>query len=54
MAYQYRSRSVVERLTHQFSDWLKYRQELSEMRQLNATEFDRIASDLRVFPDRSG
>jgi hypothetical protein len=50
MAYQYGSLSVVERLTHQFSDWLKYRQELSEMRQLNATEFDRIASDLRVSP----
>ena len=42
--------SVVERLTHTFSDWLKHRQELSEIRQLNSSEFDRIASDLRVSP----
>src|SRR5579863_3522586 len=42
--------SVVERLTHTFSDWLKHRQELNEIRQLNAAEFDRIASDLRVSP----
>jgi hypothetical protein len=42
--------SVVERLTHTFGDWLKHRQELSEIRQLNTAEFDRIASDLRVSP----
>ena len=42
--------SVVERLTHTFSDWLKHRQELSELRQLNNSEFDRIACDLRVSP----
>ena len=42
--------SIVERLTHTFGDWLKHRQELSEMRQLNTSEFDRIASDLRVSP----
>jgi hypothetical protein len=42
--------SVVERLTHTFRDWLKHRQELSEIRQLNTAEFDRIASDLRVSP----
>ncbi len=42
--------SVVQRLTHTFGDWLKHRQELSEIRQLNTTEFDRIASDLRVSP----
>ena len=42
--------SVVERLTLTFSDWLKHRQELNEIRQLNAAEFDRIASDLRVSP----
>jgi hypothetical protein len=48
MAYQNQVLSVVERLTHQFSDWLKHRQELSDMRQLNATEFDRIASELHV------
>jgi hypothetical protein len=37
-------------LTHTFSDWLKHRRELSEMRQLNTPEFDRIASDLRLSP----
>jgi hypothetical protein len=42
--------SIVEQLTQTFSDWLKHRQELNEMRQLNTSEFDRIASDLRVSP----
>ena len=42
--------SVVERLTHTFGDWLKHRQELSEMRRLDTSEFDRIANDLRVSP----
>jgi transcriptional regulator with XRE-family HTH domain len=45
-----KSDSVVERLTHTFSDWLKHRRELNEMRQLNTSEFDRIANDLRVSP----
>ena len=45
-----KSHSVVERLTHAFGDWLKHRQELNEMRQLNTAEFDRIAGDLRVSP----
>lgn len=45
-----KSHSVVERLTHAFGDWLKHRRELNEMRQLNTSEFDRIASDLRVSP----
>jgi hypothetical protein len=48
MADQNQFLSVVERLTHQFGNWLKHRQELSEMRQLSATEFDRIASELQV------
>ena len=42
--------SVVERLTLTFRDWLKHWQELSEIRRLNTTEFDRIANDLRVSP----
>src|SRR5665213_2093136 len=45
-----RPHSVVERLTHTFGDWLKHRRELKEMRQLNTSEFDRIAGDLRVSP----
>ena len=50
MTAQNHSRSVVERLTRTFSEWLKHRQELSEMRHLNAAEFDRIANDLRLSP----
>lgn len=45
-----RPHTVVEQLTHTFGDWLKHRQELNEMRQLDTAEFDRIASDLRVSP----
>jgi hypothetical protein len=47
---QERSHSVVERLTHTFGDWLKHRRELNEMRQLNTSEFECIAVDLRVSP----
>ena len=50
MADQNQFLSVVERLTHQFGNWLKHRQELSEMRRLSATEFDRIASELQASP----
>ncbi|HLX17103.1 MAG TPA: hypothetical protein VKS24_18110 [Bradyrhizobium sp.] len=50
MTAQTQTLSVVERLTRTFSDWLKHRQELSEIRQLNTAEFDRMASDLRVSP----
>jgi hypothetical protein len=42
--------SVVGRLTQAFGDWLRHRQELNEMRQLDNSEFDRIAGDLRVSP----
>jgi hypothetical protein len=48
MADQNRSLSLIERLMHQFGDWLKHRQELSEMHQLSTTELDRIASELQV------
>lgn len=40
----------LELLLSTFSNWLKHRGELNEMRQLDRTEFDRIASDLRVSP----
>ena len=42
--------SVVERLTNTFSEWLKHRRELNEMRQLTATDFCRIANDLWLSP----
>jgi hypothetical protein len=34
-----------------FIDWINHRRELNEMRQLDRSEFDRIASDLRISPD---
>jgi transcriptional regulator with XRE-family HTH domain len=41
----------VEALVGMFSEWLRHRRELNEMRQLDRVEFDRIAYDLRVSPD---
>src|SRR5258708_4305901 len=40
----------VELLIDMFGDWLKHRRALSEIRQLDTGEFDRIAGDLRVSP----
>ena len=40
----------VEALINTFSDWLRHRRELSEIRRMDTTDFDRIASDLRVTP----
>jgi transcriptional regulator with XRE-family HTH domain len=40
----------VEYLIDTFGDWLKHRRELSEIRQMDRADFDRIASDLRVSP----
>ena len=45
-----RSKPAVELLIDTFRDWLQHRRELSEIRQLNTTDFDRIASELRVSP----
>ena len=42
--------SVVQLLVDTFGNWLNHRRELSEIRQMDTTEFDRIASDLRVSP----
>ena len=42
---------IVQDLIESFAGWLKHRRELNEMRQLDRTEFDRIANDLRVSPD---
>ena len=41
---------AVGMLVNTFTDWLKHRRELSELRQLDSVEFDRIASELRVSP----
>ena len=40
----------VEHLIDHFAAWLKHRRELNEMRQLDRSEFDRIAADLEVSP----
>jgi hypothetical protein len=40
----------VESLINTFSDWLRHRRDLSEIRQLDTTDFHRIASDMRVSP----
>ena len=40
----------VEFLIDTFADWLKHRRELGEIRQMDRSDFERIASDLRVSP----
>jgi hypothetical protein len=42
---------VVQDLIDSFAGWLKHRRELNEMRQLDRSDFNRIANDLRVSPD---
>ena len=42
---------IVQDLIESFASWLKHHRELAEMRQLDRTEFDRIANDLRIAPD---
>src|SRR6478752_6840327 len=42
---------TVQTLIESFAGWLKHRRELNEMRRLDRTDFDRIASDLRIAPD---
>ena len=37
-------------LIDMFADWLNHRRELSEVRQMDRSDFERIASDLRVSP----
>ena len=50
MTAQSKPYPVVETLINTFSDWLQQRRELNELRQLDKSEFDRIASELRVSP----
>jgi Family of unknown function (DUF6455) len=42
---------TVEFLIDKFANWLKHRRELNEMRQLNRSDFNLIAGDLRISPD---
>ena len=41
---------VFDNLITTFGDWLTHRRELNELRQLNTSEFERIATELRVSP----
>jgi hypothetical protein len=41
---------AVQFLISTFADWLKHRRELSEIRQMDRADFERIAEDLRVSP----
>jgi transcriptional regulator with XRE-family HTH domain len=50
MTAQDHPHSRVEFLISMFGDWLKHRRELSEMRQMDRFDFDRIASDLHISP----
>lgn len=42
---------IVQDLIESFANWLKHRRELSELRQLDRADFERIANDLRIAPD---
>jgi len=46
-----KSYPIVESLIARFSDWLNHRRELSEIRQMDRTDFDRIAGDLKLSRD---
>lgn len=48
MTAQQESHSTIESLVDKFVDWLKHRRELSEIRQMNRTNVEMIATDLRV------
>jgi len=50
MTAQSKPNPAVQLLINTFADWLKHRRELNELRQMDRTEFDRIADDLRVSP----
>lgn len=40
----------IEFLIDTFTDWLKHRRELNEMRLMDREDFDRIAADLEISP----
>jgi len=40
----------VQFLIDTFAEWLRHRRELTEIRQLNRDDFERIAADLRISP----
>jgi transcriptional regulator with XRE-family HTH domain len=50
MTMQSQPNPRIGMLIDTFAAWLKHRRELNEMRQMDRSDFDRIASDLRVSP----
>ena len=50
MTAQGKSYPAVQQLIDTFANWLQHRRELNELRQMDRTDFDRIAEDLRVSP----
>ena len=50
MANQTKTYPIVENAINLFGDWLKHRQEMRELRDMNSGEFARIARDLCVSP----
>jgi Family of unknown function (DUF6455) len=50
MAAQIKTYPIVENAINLFGDWLKHRQEMRELRDMNSGDFARIARDLSVSP----
>ena len=50
MASQIKTYPIVENAINLFGDWLKHRQEMRELRDMNSGDFERIARDLCVSP----
>ena len=48
MTVQEKPYPTVNRMVDVFAEWLKHRCELREMREMDAANFDQIASDLRM------
>ena len=50
MATQMKTCPIVENAINLFSDWLQHRREMRELRDINGSDFARIARDLCVSP----
>ncbi len=50
MASPIKTYPIVESAINLFGDWLRHRQEMREMREINSGDFARIAHDLSVSP----
>lgn len=50
MAARTKTYAIVENAINVFGDWLKHRQEMRELRDMNSGDFVRIARDLCVSP----